>query len=260
MNRKGRIQRNHQALMIGAAALTLTTTLFASPSRADEQVEVSMNDLRAMDPSIDSQLEAAGYTNDANDLSMSVSVTQNEDDHSPNFDFYIHKKRRTLYVPSTGLIRSDIDKNVFSVGFVMSKVYYYGGAQVTWGRYNPYKGKIAFHVDAAASWAPEIHNFTLSFDPHIGRSGAFVGVNAQLLGIKPAALTTSPTVLVPAAGIEAGWRKAYGPISVGGKIGLSGTNYHFQNYWWLNPSISVQWNLNGRSNHKISRRPKSIDP
>ena len=242
--------KNRVAILFVAAALV------ASPSFADERSEVSMNELRAMDSTIDTQLEEAGFEGDADDLSMTVVVSPNEDDHSPNFSFAVHRKKPRRIDRRTGLVMTGIDKNVFSAGFVMSKVYYYGGAQITYGRYNPYKGKIAFHVDASASWAPEVHNVTLSFDPHIGRSGVFIGVSAQLLGIKPADLPAEPRLFVPALGIETGWRKAFGAVSVGGKVSFTGTNYNFQNYWWLSPEISVQWNLNGRSNHKLRKTGK----
>lgn len=158
--------------------------------------ELTINDLRALDPSVDEQLIDAGYTEDPSDLIIEVTET-NSPRNSNTGKFEIEIKA------------TNPGKNLWIAGAVLSSVYIKGG-QFSYLRYNPLKDKINYHIDLSINGTHEFQNVALSFDPHIGRWGLFAGVGGQAMQIKTDLLPTTPAIKVYGGGPEIGWQKEWG--------------------------------------------------
>lgn len=194
-------------------------------SEAGNPIELKINDLRGIDPRIDEHLKEAGYACDPSQLTLQIeddSVLVTED----------------LLLPVVCRARP---RDLISVGVTLSSIYFAGG-NLTWAHASRKKNKILFHVDLGISGTPKNYNVGFSFDPHIGKKGFFIGASAQLLYVTNPLIENSQMVRIPAGGVELGWMKSWGyhdRIQTSVKIGISGTQYGYDNYFWPEGKVGV---------------------
>ncbi len=217
------------ALLLAALVGSLSLPSFASANPGEE---LSLNDLRAMDPELEGDLKEAGLETVAE---SSILVVQDDEGEDPLFQ--VRGLPGGRLTPRDHLVLSVLYSRAYMQGVGLSYVIQ-----------NRNRNKLSWSFDVQYTNSEGLEGLMVGINKHIGRKGIYIGGNGQLARFKVDLVEGKPEITIPFVGGHAGFAHEWGRaqrVRTTLQLGLEATQYEGRNLIMPDARIGVGIRIGG---------------